>query len=196
MARKQRELENGRAARADADGSRNGEANGNGEPLPAERSDRMELPLAVLPSHHPCHSCGDCCRYVAVEIDAPTCNGDYEHIFWYLTHRNVAIYVDWEGDWFIEFQTTCENETESITCAIYEERPRICSEFSWEDCERNVPEPAAKRRFEAPKEFFDWLEAKRPKAFERYMKFRRKLLSGRRNAAGRVRVRTHPVLAG
>lgn len=145
--------------------------------------DVMELPLVDLPKTHACTDCGDCCTYLAVEIDQPTSFTDLEHVFWYLAHRNVAVYIDWEGDWFIEFRTVCEHLTDSKTCGIYEERPKICSEFSWNECERTTGERAWKYHFEQPDAFFKWLEEKQPSRHEKYLKGRRKLVEARREQA-------------
>jgi hypothetical protein len=71
----------------------------------------LELPLIDLPSAHPCYGCAACCRYVAVEFDPPTVPRDYDQIHWYLTHRDVSVYIDWEGDWYVEFKTLCEHLT-------------------------------------------------------------------------------------
>ena len=57
---------------------------------------KLELPLIQLPGSHPCHGCGDCCRYIAIEIDNPTSYADHDHLYWYLSHRDVSVYVDWE----------------------------------------------------------------------------------------------------
>ena len=32
----------------------------------------LELPLLDLPGSHPCHECGECCHYIAIEIDNPS----------------------------------------------------------------------------------------------------------------------------
>ncbi len=162
-------------------GKRKGNGSDAAEQAPSEaRSEVMELPLIVLPATHACTDCGECCTYLAVEIDQPTSFTDLEHVFWYLTHRDVAVYIDWEGDWFIEFQTVCEHLTEAKACGIYEERPKICSEFSWNECERTTGERAWKYHFDVPDQFFEWLEAKQPSRYEKYMKSRRKLLDARR----------------
>jgi Fe-S-cluster containining protein len=152
----------------------------NGSGAPPKKS--FELPMLELPGTHPCSECGACCAYVAVEIDNPSSFDDYDHIHWYLTHRGVSVYIDWEGDWFIEFETICEHRTEAMTCGIYEDRPRICSDFSWNECEKTTKEAAHKVRFEKPQEIFDWLREKRPRNFERYMKSREKLLEKRASA--------------
>jgi Fe-S-cluster containining protein len=135
----------------------------------------MELPLKLLPTSHPCTDCGACCRYIAIEIDLPTSFNDWENAFWYLTHRNIALYIDWEGDWFIEFMTTCEHLSDENTCGIYEERPKMCSDFSWDECEKNTKEIAWKYHFSNPDELFDWLREKQPAKYEKYQKSRRKL---------------------
>lgn len=146
----------------------------------------LELPLVNLPSVHPCASCGDCCTYVATQIDDPQSFGDYENLHWYLAHENVSVYIDWEGDWYLEFQTRCKNLTDAKTCAIYRTRPRVCSEFSSDECERNSGEPAYKVLFRSHEDLMRWLEAKRPRAFARYMKKRRALIEAReRKTSGR-----------
>ena len=132
---------------------------------------KLELPLIELPSAHPCHNCGDCCRYIAIEIDNPTTGTDHDHIYWYLTHRDVSVYVDWEGDWFIEFGTVCEHLTEQITCGVYEDRPQLCSDFSWNECEKTSGEPAWKYHFKTQEEYHAWHRKKRPRSFERYLKW-------------------------
>ena len=145
------------------------------KPKQANGINKLELPLANLPNSHPCNECGQCCTYVAVEIDEPTGFDDYDNIFWYLTHRGVSVYIDWEGDWFIEFETVCENLSEAKTCAIYEDRPKMCSDFSWDECEKTTKEKAYKSRFSNPDGFFHFMETRRPRAYERYLKHRDKM---------------------
>lgn len=145
----------------------------------AERDVELELPLLNLPSKHPCHRCGECCNYVAVEIDNPSAFRDYDNIFWYLTHRNISVYVDWEGDWYIEFESPCEHLTPGKTCGIYADRPHMCSSFSWNECEKTTEERAWKHRFETPDTFFAWVEERRPKQYARYKKRRDSMLAKR-----------------
>ncbi|MFQ5699748.1 MAG: YkgJ family cysteine cluster protein [Myxococcota bacterium] len=146
----------------------------------------LELPLASLPSGHPCERCGECCRYLAIEIDAPTTPTDYDHIYWYLTHRDVSVYVDWEGDWFVEFVTVCEHLTQGATCGIYRDRPEICSDFSWNECERATGESASKFHFRTPDEFWSWMAERRPRAFAKLQARRAKVRMEREKAATEV----------
>ncbi len=139
----------------------------------------LELPMLELPDAHPCNSCGKCCNYIAIEIDNPSCFKDYDELYWYLTHKGICVYVDWEGDWFIEFETVCEHLTDKNTCGIYEERPKICSSFRWDECEVSTHENAWKVRFDTYEELTDWMQEKRPRAWENYVKMRGKLLAKR-----------------
>ena len=156
-------------------------ARSNGSESDEQTMRPMELPLTLLPNSHPCTDCGQCCRYIAIEIDLPTSFSDWENAFWYLTHRNVALYIDWEGDWYIEFMTTCEHLSDQKTCGIYEERPKMCSDFSWGECEQTTKELAWKYHFSNPDELFDWLREKQPAKYEKYQKSRRKLIEKRRD---------------
>ncbi len=151
--------------------------NGNGKA--DSGTNLLELPLLALPSAHPCHECGACCTYIASEIDNPTCFTDYDHIHWYLVHRGVSVYIDLDGDWFLEFETVCEHLTPEKTCGTYEERPQICSDFSWDECEKTTQEHAWKYRFETQEEFLIWHRERRPRSFARYAKARKKLKTKR-----------------
>ncbi len=137
------------------------------------------LVLLELPSSHPCSGCGACCSYVATEIDKPTTARDYDQIYWYLAHRNVSVYIDWDGDWYLEFETRCEHLTENRTCGVYEDRPQVCSDFSFEECEPTTKEPAHRVQFTRPEEFFTWLQEKRPRSWKRYVAFRRAMIQKR-----------------
>jgi len=133
------------------------------------------LPVIQKASDHPCFDCTRCCNYVAVEIDSPSSMKEYDHIYWYLYHGGISVFIDWENDWFIQFETRCENLTSQGLCAVYETRPAICKEFDWRECEQNVKEEAAEKHlFENAGDFIKWFEEKRPKAFNRYQRFLRK----------------------
>jgi Fe-S-cluster containining protein len=111
-----------------------------------------------------CSQCGDkCCRYVATQIDAPTCKGDYDNIRWYLRHQNVNVFVDHEDDWYIEFVTDCECLADDGGCAEYETRPRICRHHGQvgPDCEFHGEGSPYAMRFEHSGAFEAWLESRK-----------------------------------
>ena len=65
------------------------------------------LPIVTKQSDHPCFECAQCCTYVALEIDTPTTAKEYDYVVWYLVHRGVSLFVDWEDDWYLKFETRC-----------------------------------------------------------------------------------------
>jgi len=74
-----------------------------------------------------CIECGArCCRYVATQIDEPSSKREYDNIRWYLLHENVSVFVDHDGDWFLEFKSDCTALGEDLRCENYDNRPRIC----------------------------------------------------------------------
>lgn len=107
----------------------------------------------------PCQACGSsCCRYVALGIDTPTCKKDYDHIRWYLLHGKVAVFVDHEDTWYIEFQSDCTMLAEDGLCTYYTERPRICRRHGVEDQTCEFFANPYQLRFENHVEFETWLE--------------------------------------
>ena len=88
----------------------------------------------------PCHDCtARCCRYFALEIDAPVTPRDHDHIRWYLLHEHIAVWK-LEGSWFLEVRTPCRHLRADNGCAIYETRPEICRTYGWpDDDNRDTP---------------------------------------------------------
>jgi len=85
----------------------------------------------------PCEECNArCCRYLAIEIDTPRTAADYDDIRWYLLHRRVAVFIDHDGVWHLEFRSPCEALGKDNRCKIYDSRPRICRKHGEENlCE-------------------------------------------------------------
>ena len=104
---------------------------------------------------HPCHSCGAvCCRYVAVALAAPRERDDRDLIRWYLAHRKVCVYIDRDGDWWVQVGTDCRHLAADGRCRDYENRPQLCRDYGTETCERaehddeNIAEFTAVEQFE------------------------------------------------
>ena len=133
------------------------------------------LPILEKAPDHPCFECALCCRYIAVEIDAPTTNREYDYLVWYLLHPGVSVFVDWDGAWFVKFETRCRQLTPQGLCGIYEQRPAICRDFDWRDCERNQTDgPPDKWLFESVDQFLRWFAKQRPKSYRRFQSWNRK----------------------
>jgi hypothetical protein len=96
-------------------------------------------PTAVVPKKAlNCHSCGgQCCRYFALEIDAPETAEDYDDLRWYLAHHDVALFID-GPEWYLQVNTPCRYLRPDQGCAIYDRRPQICRDYGWDA--QGVPE--------------------------------------------------------
>jgi len=82
-----------------------------------------------------CDKCDSkCCKYVAIEIDEPKVKDDFENIRWYVAHKNIIVYVDYDDKWHIEFQTVCKYLGEDNKCQVYKKRPSICKTYSHDEC--------------------------------------------------------------
>ena len=129
--------------------------------------------MAECSSGVSCEKCPAlCCRYVATQIDEPTSKTEYDNIRWYLMHRDVCVFVDHEGDWYIEFETRCDNLGDGNGCQVYENRPRICRQHgdTGVDCEFHGAEEPHRIRFSDAGTFEAWLD-------ERGSRWRRKSAS-------------------
>jgi Fe-S-cluster containining protein len=107
-----------------------------------------------------CKNCDNCCKHIALEIDKPTTQQDYNNIVWYLMHENVKVFVDFDNGWYLEFATKCKALNKDKMCDIYTERPNICREYSEENCVKEDALSAEKYAFNSREEFLDYLEKK------------------------------------
>jgi Fe-S-cluster containining protein len=105
---------------------------------------------------NPCHACGaTCCRYVAVALAVPRDQSDRDLIHWYLSHQKVCIYIDKDGDWWVQVGTDCSHIGKDGGCGIYESRPQLCRNYGAHACERadhddeNIAEFNSVAEFEA-----------------------------------------------
>jgi uncharacterized protein len=105
-----------------------------------------------------CDGCDKCCRYVALEIDAPENKEDYDQIRWFLTHKDVWIFIDHDDSWNIQFNTPCEKLSKSGKCTIYEKRPIICRKYSTDNCEKFGAGDSFKLLWKNIEEFEEWFE--------------------------------------
>ncbi len=115
---------------------------------------------AVPPHQPPCEGCGArCCRYLATEIDAPESRRDLDDIRWYLLHRDVSVFRDAEGRWYLAFASPCEALDESGRCRIYADRPQLCRDHGRTPGSCEASGPLYREQFRTVAEFEAWLEA-------------------------------------
>lgn len=126
------------------------------------------------PTIKTCKECeGKCCRYIAVEVDAPEDKEDFHHFRWFLMHKNVVINHDIDEDeWYVEFRTKCKNLTKDNFCKIHPENsnkkpskygePLICQEHSMEDCELYGEGITYDKIFTTVEEFEKFIEKNMP----------------------------------
>lgn len=98
---------------------------------PTRQVQRSELkPGEVL-----CDHCtAKCCRYFSLAIDRPERVADFDYLRWYLLHEQATIFTE-ENDWFLLVHTVCKHLGDDNRCGIYETRPKICREYTTENCE-------------------------------------------------------------
>lgn len=110
----------------------------------------------------PCRDCGGkCCNYIAVELDKPTSKRDYDHIRWYLSHKNVNVFIDHYNKWHVEFRTPCEELTRNRECAVYESRPLICRNHGNSEGECEYYDTPYKEYFSTMTQFEKYLDEKK-----------------------------------
>jgi Fe-S-cluster containining protein len=113
-----------------------------GNPRPVPVHNTMNQPPKTLirrtdlkPGEVLCSYCtARCCRYFALPIDTPETFEDFEYIRWFLLHKQASIFVD-EDTWYLMVGSECKHLMDDHRCGIYHTRPKICREYSTDDCE-------------------------------------------------------------
>lgn len=93
-------------------------------------------------------------------IESPTAWDDFDAIRWYLAHGQTRIYVD-KGSWFLLVLTKCQYLLPDNRCKIYFNRPKICQEYSTDECEYDS-EWIFEKLFETPEQIWEYAEAVLP----------------------------------
>lgn len=82
-----------------------------------------------------CDQCSAlCCRYFVLEIDTPETRRAYDDIRWYLIHENVFVFIE-KKKWYLGIYSRCKHLQMDNRCGIYETRPKICREYSTDNCD-------------------------------------------------------------
>ena len=108
-----------------------------------------------------CDFCtGKCCQYFSLPIDTPESWDDYDSIRWYLAHGQTLVYVV-EEQWYLLVKTRCQYLKADNRCGIYFNRPKICREYTTDDCEYEEDWSFTKM-FETPEQIWEYAEAVLP----------------------------------
>ena len=106
------------------------------------------------------HCVGKCCRYFSLPIETPTSWDDYDSIRWYLAHGRTLVYVE-KGTWFLVVMTKCKYLMPDMRCRIYLNRPRICQDYTTNECEYDS-DWGFEKVFETAEQIWEYAEATLP----------------------------------
>jgi len=99
-----------------------------------------------------CEQCvGLCCRYYAFSIDKPKTARDFDDIRWYMLHGDAIVFVE-DGDWYLQINSKCKALMPNNRCAIYENRPAICREYTTRGCDWHADEYDYEKLFTEPEQ--------------------------------------------
>ncbi|RMF85385.1 MAG: hypothetical protein D6744_01480, partial [Planctomycetota bacterium] len=107
----------------------------------------------------------------------------------YLLHEGVSVFIE-DGEWFINITTTCRHLQPDNRCGIYETRPRICREYSTENCDYHSGDYGWEAHFTCPEHLTEY--ERRQRAERRNGKTRRRTKKGGRARPG-VKARLSPL---
>ncbi|MCX5661939.1 MAG: YkgJ family cysteine cluster protein [Planctomycetota bacterium] len=127
-----------------------------------------------------------CCRYFALQIDTPTDPAEFDDIRWYLAHESVHVFIE-DGDWYLAIQTRCQHLAEDNRCGIYEDRPKICREFSTENCDYHQDAYGFDQYFTGPEQLEAYAQAKLGARYTRYVLRQRRLNVGEPATGSKVK---------
>jgi len=111
------------------------------------------------------HCAGMCCRYLALPIDLPEDRGEFDDIRWYLLHEGVSVFVE-DGEWYLHITTDCRHLLPDYRCGLYQTRPRICRDYTTENCDYHSGEYGWEQHFTCPEHLDEYVRnvfAKQPK---------------------------------
>jgi Fe-S-cluster containining protein len=95
----------------------------------------MSCPKTTPASGCLCDQCAAlCCRYFALPIDNPKSARQYDDIRWYLCHENVVVFIE-EKQWYLGIMSRCKHLQPDNRCGIYEKRPKVCREYTTDNCD-------------------------------------------------------------
>jgi Fe-S-cluster containining protein len=104
------------------------------------------------------HCTGVCCRYLALPIDEPEDRGDFDDIRWYLMHEGISVFVE-DGEWYLYIAADCRHLQPDFRCSAYRTRPRICREYTTENCDYHSGDYGWDQHFTCPEHLDEYVRA-------------------------------------
>lgn len=95
------------------------------------------------------HCTAVCCRYIALPMDTPRTQADFDDLRWFLIHEHVSVFVE-DNAWYISFQTTCRHLQADHRCGIYATRPNICRQYDTDHCDYHSGDYGWQHHFTVP----------------------------------------------
>lgn len=103
------------------------------------------------------HCTGKCCRYFSLPIETPVGHAGFDTIGLYLAHGQTLVYVE-NGTWYLVVMTRCQYLLRDNRCAVYFNRPRICREYTTDECEYDN-DWSFEQVFESPAQVAEFADA-------------------------------------
>ncbi len=103
------------------------------------------------------HCLGMCCRYLALPIDTPEDRDDFDDIRWYLMHDGISVFVE-EDEWYLYVAADCRHLQPDFLCSAYRTRPRICREYSTENCDYHSGDYGWEQHFTCPQHLDEYVQ--------------------------------------
>jgi len=114
-----------------------------------------------------------------LEIDTPETRQQYDDIRWYLVHQNVFVFIE-KKKWYLGVYSRCKHLQADNRCGIYETRPRICREYSTDNCDYHGGEYDWEVLFSSAEQLWAYAEER---LAERAARRRKERLRAQKNAA-------------
>lgn len=108
-----------------------------------------------------------CCRYFALEIDEPDTPEAIDDVRWYLAHESVHVFIE-DEDWYLAIQTKCQYLAPDNRCGIYEDRPRVCREYTTDNCDFHTGSYEFDQYFTSPEQLEAFAQATMGEKYRKY----------------------------
>ncbi len=137
------------------------------------------------------HCTAVCCRYIALPLDTPETQADFDDLRWFLIHEHVSVFVE-DDAWYIAFQTNCRHLQADQRCGIYATRPNICRQYDTDNCDYHSGDYGWQHHFTDPRHLDAYLRDHPVRAGRGKRGGRRaRLRVGRGHGAAKAALATH-----